>query len=83
MKKTVTVTQQVEIEIDESKFTDEFMAEFRQHFYPFTSIDDHIQHLAQLEAHGILSSSFVEGYGPPEEFGIQARVAWTEEEIEA
>lgn len=83
MKKTVRVEQWVEIEVDELKFTDSFMAEFRHYLYPFSTIEDHIKHLAQLKARGMLSDSFVEGYGPPSGFGLQAEIVGQEEDIEA
>jgi hypothetical protein len=64
MKKTVTITQEVEIEIDETKFTKEFMSEFRDSFYNFKTLDDHIKHLAQLSARGCIGSwgDVPEGY---------------------
>ena len=80
MKRIVEVMQSVEVEIDESKFTPEFMAEFRESFYQFRTIERHIEHLAQLEARG-LSRDFIEGYGPAEDFGIKMRVIDCESEI--
>lgn len=80
MKKTVLVTIEVEVTVDELKFTDEFLAEFRASFYNFT-VDDHIQHIAQLEARGLLNPSFTEGYGPLADFGIEARAVHQEMEF--
>lgn len=73
MKKTVQVTIDVDVTVDESKFTDEWMAEWRTVFYDFHTVDDHIQHIAQLEARGLLSRDFTEGYGPLADMGIEAR----------
>ena len=80
----VTVTQRVEVTVDETKFTDEFMAEFRQNMYPFDTIQDHILHLAQLYARGITDDfpgDFIEGYGRPAEFGIKFRTVGMDVEI--
>ena len=72
MKRRVVVTQTVEIEVDETKFTPEFMEEFRQDFYSFHDLDDHILHLGQLFARGILRS-FTEGYGEIDDLGVRGR----------
>ena len=76
--KTVEVTISVEVTVDETKFTPEFLKEFREDFYEFDDIDDHIEHLAQLTARGIMeendSGQFVEGYGTVEEFGITTNI---------
>lgn len=81
-KKIVIVTQWVEVEVDESKFTKEFTEEFTRYFYPFYTIDDHLKHLAQMEARGFSSDTFIEGYGDPKEFGIKMKIVDQEEEIE-
>lgn len=81
MKKLVEVTRVIEVEVDETKFTPQFMEEFRDSFYPFMSIDDHLKHLAQLEARGLLDSRFIEGYGAAKDMGIKTRVVDQEEEI--
>lgn len=71
-KKTVYVTLTIDVEVDETKFTDEFMQEFRDTFYQFNKLDDHIEHLAQLHARGIYDDdSFIEGYGPASDMGIR------------
>lgn len=74
MKKHVTVSQQVEVEIDETKFTPEFLAEFRSSFYQFDTVDEHVGHLAQLYARGLIADfgdPFIEGYGHQSEMGIR------------
>ena len=73
MKRTVEVRQLIEVEIDESKFDEQFMQEFRESFYNFTTLDDHIAHIGQLEARGMLGT-FIEGYGPAKDMGIKAEV---------
>lgn len=45
--------------------------EFRQSFYPFFTLEDHLGHLAQLFTRGIVDNGeFIEGYGPAKEMGI-------------
>ncbi len=81
--KTVQVTFDVKVTVDETKFTPEFMGEFRNCFYPFDTLDDHIKHLAQLAAREFITGpySFVEGYGYAEEMGISTEIESQEEEI--
>lgn len=76
MTKTVVVRQDVEVTVDESKFTPQFMESFRRHFYGFQTIDEHIDHIAQARARGLIQSSadFLEGYGPLKDFGVAVRV---------
>lgn len=72
--RTVKVEQVIEVIVDETKFTPEFMAEFRRTMYPFGSVSKHMEHLAQLYARGIADQfSFIEGYGQASEFGIRFR----------
>ncbi len=66
----IEVAQKVIIKLDTDKFTPEFMEEFSDNFYAMYSIEDHVEHLAQLEARGILNDDFIEGYGPPQDMGI-------------
>ncbi|MEW8253736.1 MAG: hypothetical protein AB2747_05240 [Candidatus Thiodiazotropha taylori] len=73
MKKTTAITQFVEVEVDETKFTPEFMAEFSKVFYPFETIEEHMLHIGQLEARGMLLP-VTEGYGDIKELGIKATV---------
>lgn len=80
MKFTVIVEQEVEVELDEAKFDEAFMREFREGFYPFFELNDHAEHIAQLQARGIIdagchSGEFIEGYGPSKEMGIKANAS--------
>lgn len=81
--KTAQVVFHVDVTVDPSKFTPEFMEEFRRDFYNFHTIDEHIEFLAQLYARGLADewSQFVEGYGPPSDFGIEFRAAGQETAI--
>jgi len=75
-KQRILVTQIVEIEVDDAKFTPEFLAEFRKSFYQFDDISDHRKHLGQLFARGIIcgfGDEFIEGYGAAKDFGIFCR----------
>lgn len=88
LKKIVEVTQHIEVTVDETKFTPEFMREFRESFYPFTSLEDHLCHLGQLFARGLCGSyidpkfaPFIEGYGPAHEMGINFRLEDQEQRI--
>lgn len=81
MKKIVEVNFGVRVIIDETKFTPEFMQEFREYFYDFKTIDDHVKHLAQLEVRGLLDDEFTEGYGKLSDMGIKVEVIDTTMEI--
>jgi hypothetical protein len=70
--KTVLVTQFVDVTIDETKFTDDFIKEFKEVFYDFEDIDEHIKNLAQLYARGVYDNGdFIEGYGDAKNMGIK------------
>ena len=74
MKKQVLVSQLIEVEVDEAKFTPAFMEEFRGYLYAFKSLNDHLEHLAQLKARGLVDDfgdPFIEGYGQSSEMGIK------------
>ena len=70
----VSVTQEVDVTIDSAKFSPEFMAEFRESFFRFTTVEEHVEHLGQLHARGLAGYGrgeyFVEGYGPLSSMGI-------------
>lgn len=70
---TIEVTQTIDVTLDETKFTPEFMKEYRESFYDYTTIEQHAKHLAFLEASGMVShgSAFIEGYGPMSDMGIK------------
>lgn len=76
MKRRVVVSMEVDVTVDESTFTPEFMAEFEANFYPFDTVEAHICHIAQLEARGVLVRNFTEGYGPLSRMGIEAEIVF-------
>lgn len=79
MKAEIDVTQTVEVTVPNGFFTEDFMAEFRKDFYAFYSPEEHLHHLAQLYARGLIhEQSFVEGYGKVEELGFKFSVECTE-----
>lgn len=51
------------IEIDDEIINDEFNKEFSKHFYPFDELEDHAEHLSQIQARFDNSDGFIEGYG--------------------
>lgn len=71
----VDVSRLVEVIVDETKFTEEFMEEFRGYIDDsFYELHDHIEHLGWLYAAGrVNDNDFIEGYGPAKEFGIKFR----------
>ena len=81
MKRTVRVTQLVDVEIDETKFTEEWMAGFSGYMFPCNTVEKRIEHLAQLEARGYLRECFIEGYGPATDMGIRCRALVDEVEL--
>jgi hypothetical protein len=84
MKKyTVVVTQEIEVTVDETKFDKEFMTEFRESMYNFYTIEDHMAHLAQLYARGIIDdfNNVAEGYGSLKDMGISFKLEDQDEEI--
>lgn len=80
----VRVKQLVKVDLDETKFTPEFMAQFAGSISDFDCIEQHAEHIGQLAAREVHSFSpynrkeFVEGYGPIGDFGIVAEVVETE-----
>jgi len=87
MTKTVAVTIEVEVMVDETKFTEEWMTEFRKTMYNFRTINDHMKHIAQLQAREIINlenhpKEFIEGYGHANEMGISAMIVGQDEEVQ-
>ena len=74
----IEIVQVVTVKLDETKFDETFMSEFRYSFFQFDSIEEHAEHIAQLQARGIIdveiSGEFIEGYGDSEKMGITAKV---------
>lgn len=74
MRYLVKVAHFIAVELDETKFTDAFLEEFRKDFYPFDGKEDHAHHIAQLHVRDLLEPAFTEGYGPLSAMGIKAQV---------
>jgi hypothetical protein len=76
MTRDIDVEIPVTVTVDETKFTPEFLADYRENFYPFESVEDHIRHIAFLAATGTLGNlpCFIEGYGPSQDFGIEVTI---------
>lgn len=79
MKKTVSVTINVEVEVDENAFDENYMQAFRKYMYDFWTIDDHIEYIAKHAARG-LDLDYIEGY-TKEEHKLKARILDTNAEI--
>lgn len=73
MKKVVKVTQYIEVEIDEAKFNEEFIQDFKEYMFNFDTIEEHISYLAELFAKRVVinESSFIDGYGIASDMGIK------------
>lgn len=84
-KFTIEVTQMVEIELDETKFDDAFMAEYAGYITALDTIKEHAENLAWVHATGREDleshNCFIDGYGPAKDMGIKARVIDTETEV--
>ncbi len=84
MKKTfrVDVTQQYLVTLDDEKFDDKFMEEFRASFYDYDTLEEHAEHIAQLQARGVIdieySPEFIEGYADSREMGIELKYEYTD-----
>lgn len=78
---TIEYTQLVVVTLDETKFTEEFMREYRESFYEFRSIEDHARHIAQLDARGMFDREFEEGYGNPDDMGIKSKCSHVNTEV--
>ena len=82
----VDVTQTVRVELDESRFTPEWMEDFRDHFYRFDTLEEHAAHLAQMCARGMTANfgdPFIEGYGRTSEMEIKFKVVDQVEDVRA
>jgi len=84
---TFDVTTRVTVRIDETKFTQELMAQFNNAISDFGIDEDafelHGEHIARLAAEGedFWPGGFVEGYGIVRDAGIKVEVA-NERDIE-
>jgi hypothetical protein len=77
------------VTVDETKFTPEFLTEFSSYMFAVDSVDDCVEHLANMFARGVIDgdTAFIEGYGPVADFGIKFEVsrggnAWIDNEVD-
>lgn len=73
----VEVTQTVRVSLDENKFDEAFMQEFREGFFDYDTLEQHAQHIGRLFALGLIElgwsrTDFIEGYGHASDMGIAA-----------
>ena len=75
-KMTFSVNTEIEVTVDETKFTDEFLEEFNTTMFQCDEVEDHMRHIAELAGTGQIGifDDFLEGYGPLEDFGIKFTV---------
>jgi hypothetical protein len=63
----IKVSQVIEVYYDPEKFSEEWMKDFRSYMYDFYDVEDHLEHLAQMYARGLIhdvsSMQEAEGYG--------------------
>jgi hypothetical protein len=85
MTKYVEVRQQIKVTVDESRFTPEFLAAFKRAFFDAETVEDHIKHIAESYARGIVTfkGDFLEGYGKMDDFGISCKREDVECEVES
>ena len=73
----VEVTMLVRVSLDETKFDSDFCDQFNNFISDFGQPDDpymlieHAENLAQLEARGMPTDGFIEGYGEAKNMGIR------------
>jgi hypothetical protein len=82
--KVVSVTQYIEVTIDETKFDADFFEQFNATIFDAgEELDEHFKHLAQLNARGIYDNEdFIEGYGPAEDMGIKFKARDNDFEVD-
>ncbi|UTU08054.1 hypothetical protein CcrC1_gp368 [Caulobacter phage C1] len=64
----------VRVEVDETKFTPEFMEEYSKYFNFRDTVEEHQEYLGRIFAAGIIDGfqeEFVEGYGKLKDMGIR------------
>lgn len=73
MTKNVEVIFNVDVTVDETKFTKEFLDNFSKFFQKLDNLQEHIEHIAVLGVNGQLSE-FTEGYGTLADMGIKVKI---------
>lgn len=86
MKKIVEIKHTVEIEVDESKFTEKFMEEYRQYICQLYTVEEHMENLVSYYCYPNFpyefdKSEFVEGYGKLYDLGVKFVLLNTETDI--
>ncbi len=73
------------VTLDADKFTPEFIAEFNSYMFDVPNVEEHARNLAlqfeNYEEQFLPPNAFVEGYGSPNDMGIEVRVI--SEDVEA
>lgn len=74
----ITIESEVIVELDESQFSEEWLAHFKKYFYDVeddcseaeTPLQGHAANLATQELQGVIQGNFLEGYGNISDMGI-------------
>lgn len=76
----LTVETDIELIIDETRFTPEFLKEYAETIGGCHNLEDHLKNLSVLITRGQISSDrdFVEGYGVLRDFGVSFDVNGSE-----
>lgn len=70
----IEVRSWFKVEVDETKFTPEFFAEFSSYMWFMDSVEQAVEHLADLFARGLIrgdKGEFIEGYGDLDAMGVK------------
>lgn len=83
--KTIIVTKEVQVTIDETKFDAEFCRQFDESiFFVGDDLDEHMQNLAEKYVNGDAQGwddDFLEGYGLLKDMGVKFEEIITDTEI--
>lgn len=84
--KTIIVTKEVQVTVDETKFDAEFFRQFDESmFHVGEDLDEHMKNLAEKYVNGDAQGwedDFLEGYGPLKDMGVKFRELRTATEID-
>lgn len=79
----LTVSTDVEVMVDETKFDAEFQKEFGEAIDPsIKTVEQHVRFLAE-HLTGFSGSDFIEGYGPAEDMGIKVTIGSSGADIDS
>lgn len=78
----VEVTHTVLVKLDDEQINDEFNEAFSSMMWEIDGLEDHAEHLAQMEARGLIGfDKFVEGYGDLRDINCSVEIQEQSEEV--